>query len=78
MLRAVLSGLGVAALPDFMANEHTDLLRVLPELTGPPVEAYFVYPGRTAFLEAHQCFSRFSVAQGSGDPAQLISVSRPI
>jgi DNA-binding transcriptional LysR family regulator len=44
MLRAVLSGLGIAALPDFMANEHTDLVRVLPELTGPPVEAFFVYP----------------------------------
>jgi len=31
-------------LPDFMANEYTELVRVLPELTGPSVEAYFVYP----------------------------------
>jgi DNA-binding transcriptional LysR family regulator len=44
MLRAVLSGLGIAAMADFMANEHPELVRVLPELTGPPVEAYFVYP----------------------------------
>ena len=44
MLRAVLSGLGIAALSDFMASEHADLARVLPELAGPPVEAYFVYP----------------------------------
>ena len=44
MLRAVLSGLGIAALPDFIAIEHTELVRVLPELTGPPIEAYFVYP----------------------------------
>lgn len=44
MLRAVLSGLGIAALSDFIAVEHTDLIRVLPELTGPPIEAYFVYP----------------------------------
>src|SRR5215469_10956720 len=44
MLRAVVSGLGICALPDFMANEYTELVRVLPELTGPPVEAYFVYP----------------------------------
>jgi DNA-binding transcriptional LysR family regulator len=44
MLRAVVSGLGISALPDFMANETSDLVRVLPELTGPPVEAYFVYP----------------------------------
>jgi len=44
MLRAVLSGLGIAALSDFIASEHSELVRVLPELTGPPIEAYFVYP----------------------------------
>jgi len=44
MLRAVMSGLGIAALPDFVANEHADLVRVLPEVAGPPNEAYFVYP----------------------------------
>ncbi len=27
-----------------MAIEVPELVRVLPELTGPPVEAYFVYP----------------------------------
>jgi DNA-binding transcriptional LysR family regulator len=44
MLRAIMSGLGVAALPDFVANEQTGLVRVLPEVSGPPNEAYFVYP----------------------------------
>ena len=44
ILRGVLSGLGIAALADFIANEHPELVRVLPELIGPPVEAYFVYP----------------------------------
>jgi DNA-binding transcriptional LysR family regulator len=44
MLRAVDSGLGIAGLSDFMAAEAGNLVRVLPELTGPPVEAYFVYP----------------------------------
>ena len=44
MLRAIMSGLGVAALPDFVANEHSGLIRVLPEVSGPPNEAYFVYP----------------------------------
>jgi DNA-binding transcriptional LysR family regulator len=44
MLRAVLSGLGLASLPDFVAADHNNLIRVLPELTGPPQEAYFVYP----------------------------------
>jgi DNA-binding transcriptional LysR family regulator len=44
MLRAVNSGLGLASLPDFVAAEDGTLVRVLPELSGPPNEAYFVYP----------------------------------
>jgi DNA-binding transcriptional LysR family regulator len=44
MLRAVESGLGLAPLPDFVAAEHQALVRVLSEVTGPPNEAYFVYP----------------------------------
>jgi DNA-binding transcriptional LysR family regulator len=44
MLRAVKSGLGLASLPDFVAVEHPNLVRVLPEVAGPPNEAYFVYP----------------------------------
>jgi DNA-binding transcriptional LysR family regulator len=43
-LRAVNSGLGLASMPDFVAAENTSLVRVLPELSGPPMEAYFVYP----------------------------------
>jgi DNA-binding transcriptional LysR family regulator len=44
IFRAVSSGLGVAALADYIAAENPALVRVLPELTGPPIEAYFVYP----------------------------------
>jgi DNA-binding transcriptional LysR family regulator len=44
ILRAVESGLGIAALPDFMALETTALVRILPELAGPEIECYFVYP----------------------------------
>jgi DNA-binding transcriptional LysR family regulator len=42
--RAVRSGLGMAALPDYMITEGSSLIRVLPELSGPAIEAYFVYP----------------------------------
>jgi DNA-binding transcriptional LysR family regulator len=44
ILNAVESGLGIAALPDFMAQEAVNLVRILPELTGPEIECYFVYP----------------------------------
>lgn len=41
--RAVESGAGIAALPDYMVHGHRDLVRVLPEVNGPEVESYFVY-----------------------------------
>lgn len=42
--RAVRSGLGIAALPDYMVPEMSTLVRILPELAGPSIDAYFVYP----------------------------------
>ena len=43
IFRAVESGLGIAALSDYIAGD-SNLVRILPELSGPPIEAYFVYP----------------------------------
>lgn len=42
--RALRSGLGIAALPDYMVPETSNLIRILPDLAGPSIEAYFVYP----------------------------------
>ncbi len=42
--RAVQSGLGIAALPDYMCKEASNLVEILPELRGPSYDAYFVYP----------------------------------
>jgi DNA-binding transcriptional LysR family regulator len=44
IFRAVQSGLGIGSIPNYMVQETSDLVRVLPELSGPTVEAYFVYP----------------------------------
>jgi len=44
MYRAVRSGLGIAALPYYISDESPDLVEVLPELAGPTMDAYFVYP----------------------------------
>lgn len=43
IFKAVESGLGMAALPDYMVEGSRDMVRVLPELNGPTVETYFVY-----------------------------------
>jgi DNA-binding transcriptional LysR family regulator len=44
MLEAVRSGLGIAALPDYMESDLEGLVRLLPELKAPKVDVYFVYP----------------------------------
>ncbi|HYD69721.1 LysR family transcriptional regulator [Azospirillum sp.] len=41
--RAVESGLGIAALPDFLVDGTKDFVRVIPEISSPKVDAYFVY-----------------------------------
>ncbi len=44
ILRAVQSGLGLGALPEYMGRELGSLVEVLPELQGPELNMYFVYP----------------------------------
>ncbi|SVD48852.1 uncharacterized protein METZ01_LOCUS401706, partial [marine metagenome] len=43
ILRAVESGLGISALPDYVARERPNILQILPELQGPSFDAYLVY-----------------------------------
>lgn len=43
LYRAVRSGLGLAALPDFMVDQNLNVVKVLPDLAGPSTECYFVY-----------------------------------
>ncbi len=42
--RAVESGMGIAALPYYMSDESHRLVEILPDLEGPSIEAYLVYP----------------------------------
>ena len=44
IFKAVQTGVGIAALPDYMTYDDHGLIRVLPEMEGPQVTAYFVYP----------------------------------
>ncbi|MCP5368395.1 MAG: LysR family transcriptional regulator [Hyphomicrobiales bacterium] len=44
IFRAVQSGLGIGALPEYMGHESVDLVEILPELRGPSFDTYFVYP----------------------------------
>ena len=42
--RAVLSGVGIGALPNYFFEGSSSLVRILPELHSPETEIYFVYP----------------------------------
>ena len=44
LLLAVQSGVGLAALPDYITISVPNIVKVLPQIEGPKTEAYFVYP----------------------------------
>ncbi len=50
LMLAIRSGLGMGSLPDYVAHDYSsqgygsDLVRVIPSLSSPASEAYFVYP----------------------------------
>lgn len=41
--QSIESGLGIGALPDYLTENSPDLVRVLPDLHGPKIDAWFVY-----------------------------------
>src|SRR5262249_49843547 len=43
ILSATLSGIGLAAVPDYVAAEHPELIRVLPDVPGPCFDVHLVY-----------------------------------
>jgi DNA-binding transcriptional LysR family regulator len=66
ILRAVESGLGMAALPDYMRTETEHLVHVLPEMKAPTIEAYFVYPEELRNSKRVAVFRDFLLAKIAG------------
>lgn len=44
IFRAVQNGIGIGALPHYLNHEAGNLVEILPELRGPDLDVYFVYP----------------------------------
>ena len=44
IFRAVQSGIGIGALPQYLNHEAGNLVEILPEIRGPDLDVYFVYP----------------------------------
>ena len=59
LLLAVESGVGLAALPDYLVFQSTNLIKVLPKVAGPITEAYFVYPQSLKNVARVQAFRNF-------------------
>jgi DNA-binding transcriptional LysR family regulator len=59
LLLAVDSGVGLAALPDYMVIGKPGLVKVLGEVNGPKYEAHFVYPQSLKNVARVQAFRDF-------------------
>ncbi len=59
LLLAVESGVGLAALPDYLVFQSRNLIKVLPKIEGPITEAHFVYPESLKNVARVQAFRNF-------------------
>ena len=59
LLLAVQSGVGLAALPDYITVNVSNIVKVLPEVEGPLTETHFVYPQSLKNVAKVRAFRNF-------------------
>ena len=59
--RAVLDGLGIATLPDYLVGPETPLVMLLPQIVTPELEVYFVYAEEMKNVARVQVFRDYLV-----------------
>ena len=59
LLLAVESGVGLAALPDYLVSQSQNVIKVLSKSEGPITEAHFVYPHSLKNVARVQAFRNF-------------------
>ena len=59
LLLAVQSGVGLAALPDYLVSSLQNVVKVLPNIEGPRTEAHFVYLQSLKNVARFQAFKNF-------------------
>ncbi len=69
IFRAVESGLGIGAVPDYMSKEVGTLVEILPEIRGPNLEIFFVYPSELRNTARIVAFRDFLVSKMHTDIA---------
>ncbi|KAF0118552.1 MAG: LysR family transcriptional regulator [Rhodospirillaceae bacterium] len=68
--RAVQEGIGIAALPEYFWSEAGALVHILPEMTGPGIDVFLVYPEELRHSKRVSVFRDFIVCK-LADPADL-------
>jgi DNA-binding transcriptional LysR family regulator len=63
MSKAIESGIGIGALPDYMAHGNPKLVRILEETPGPTYEVYLCYPETLRGAKRLAVFRDFLVSQ---------------
>ena len=59
LLLAVESGVGLAALPEYLVSNSNNVIKVLPDYVGPITEAHFVYPESLKNVARVKAFRNF-------------------
>jgi DNA-binding transcriptional LysR family regulator len=63
--RAVLAGVGIAVLPDYLIEEDSALLRLLPQSEMPEYDCFLVYPEEMRNVARVQVFRDFLVTNAT-------------
>ncbi|HEY1723604.1 MAG TPA: LysR family transcriptional regulator [Magnetospirillaceae bacterium] len=78
IFRACQSGLGIAALPDYLSREADRLVPVLPELKGPNIDAYFVYPEELRHSKRVAVFRDFLLGKVNEQAGHAPAANTPV
>ena len=65
LLLAVESGVGLAALPEYLVHNSNNVIKVLPKSEGPITEAHFVYPQSLKNVAKVKAFRNFLLSKVS-------------
>jgi DNA-binding transcriptional LysR family regulator len=63
LLDAVVQGVGIAVLPDYLAQEHPRMIMVLEDVEMPQFDTYFVYPQDLKDTKRVNVFRDFLIAK---------------
>jgi DNA-binding transcriptional LysR family regulator len=69
MLACIRAGIGIGSVPDYLVQDQTGLVSVLPEVKKPVIEMYFVYPEELRNSKRVSVFRDFlvnSIAERNG------------